>query len=62
MESATTWLDKLMKIGSNLACGKFDDAYEAVNKEMGELVTSKHQSVTKTVYFYLIDELTGEPV
>ncbi|EOD13279.1 hypothetical protein EMIHUDRAFT_119917 [Emiliania huxleyi CCMP1516] len=56
LDTGMKWLCRLKTIGSELAAGKVGDAFETIKKGLGDLVTGK------TMYLYLVDELTGEPV
>ena len=50
------WAHRLKTIGSNVAAGKVGDAFETIKEGLGDLVTGD------TMYLYLVDELTCEPV
>ena len=48
------WVDRLKTIGLGLAAG--NDAFKTIKEGLGDLVTGE------TMYLYLVDELTCEPV
>ena len=50
------WVHRLKTIGLKVAAGKVGDAFETIKEGLGDLVTGE------TMYLYLVDELTCEPV
>jgi len=50
------WVHRLKTIGSKFAAGKVGDAFETIKEGLSDLVTGG------TMYLYLVDELTCEPV
>ena len=50
------WVDRLKTIGAGLAAGDVSDAFKTIKEGLDDLMTGK------TMYLYLIDELTGLPV
>jgi len=50
------WVHRVKTIGSNVAAGKVGDAFGTIREGLGNLVTGE------TMYLYLVDELTCEPV
>ena len=50
------WIDRVKTIGLNVTAGDVSKAFETIKAGLGDLVTGE------TMYLYLIDELTGEPV
>ena len=50
------WVHRLKTIGSKVAAGKVGDAFETIKEGLGDLVKGE------TMYLYLVDELTCEPV
>jgi hypothetical protein len=50
------WVNRLKTIGTNVAAGKVGDAFKTIKEGLGDLVTGE------TMYLYLVDELTCEPV
>ena len=50
------WVHRLKTIGSKVAAGKVGDAFETIKEGLGDLVTGE------SMYLYLVDELTCEPV
>mmetsp|Transcript_27114 Transcript_27114/g.45937 ORF Transcript_27114/g.45937 Transcript_27114/m.45937 type:complete len:1130 (-) Transcript_27114:1998-5387(-) len=56
VQDGIKWAKRIKTIGTNFAAGDIDKAFEKIKEGIDELI------VGKTIYLYLIDELTGEPV
>ena len=56
LELGKRWLTRLKKFGKGVMEGSADAVFGAVKEALGDLVTGER------MYFYLVDELTGEPV
>mmetsp|Transcript_9238 Transcript_9238/g.30687 ORF Transcript_9238/g.30687 Transcript_9238/m.30687 type:complete len:539 (+) Transcript_9238:3-1619(+) len=56
LNSSMTWLCRLKNVGSKLAGGAVGEAFGTIKEGLGDLVTGE------TMYLYLVDQLTGEPV
>ena len=56
LNTGVKWVNRLKTVGSTLAAGKVGDAFETIKEGLGDLVTGE------TMYLYLVDELTCEPV
>lgn len=56
LNTGMKWLRRLKTIGSKVAAGKVGEAFETIKEGLEDLVAGE------TMYLYLIDELTGEPV
>ena len=50
------WVSRLRTIGTKVAAGKVGDAFKTIKEGIADLVTGD------TMYLYLVDELTCEPV
>ena len=50
------WVNRLKTIGTKVAAGEVGDAFKTIKEGIADLVTSE------TMYLYLVDELTCEPV
>ena len=55
-DKAKTWLDRVKTFGKGVIEGDAETVFGKVKEALGDLVTEE------TMYFYLVDELTGKPV
>ncbi|KAL1499022.1 hypothetical protein AB1Y20_013538 [Prymnesium parvum] len=55
-DEGMTWVTRLKAVGSMTLQGDVGGAFETIREGLGDLITAE------TMYLYLIDELTGEPV
>ena len=55
-DKATTWLKRLQTFGEGVIERNPDKVFAKIKEVLGELMTKE------TMYFYLVDELTGLPV
>jgi hypothetical protein len=56
LDKAKTWLERLQTFGEGVIEGSPTKVFGKIKEVLGELMTKE------TMYFYLIDELTGLPV
>ena len=56
LEEGKTWLERVQSFGVGVVEGDAEAVFGSVRAALGDLVTHE------TMYFYLVDELTGEPV
>jgi len=55
-EEGKTWVERICSFGNAVAEQDVSGAFATIKETLGDLVTAQ------TMYFYLLDELTGEPV
>ena len=56
LNTGVKWVNRLKTVGSKFAAGEIGNAFKTIKEGLGDLVTGE------TMYLYLVDELTGEPV
>merc|ERR1740124_1312446 len=56
LNTGMKWASRLKTIGLNISADKVSDAFKTIKEGLGDLLTGK------TMYLYLVDELTGDPV